>query len=160
MKLSAQEEYGLRCLLQLARHDPGTSLTIPEISQAEGISTHNVAKLLRILRQEGFVESARGQHGGYALARPADQIQVREVLNVLGGRLYEPDFCENYAGREENCAYSFAACSVRSLWDKIQQAVDQVLSQLTLQDLIHRGHYKYHSISKPGPQLLEISDIR
>ena len=50
MKLNSSEEYGLRCLLQLARQAPG-SLTIPEISQAEGITHHNVAKLLRILRQ-------------------------------------------------------------------------------------------------------------
>ena len=64
MKLSAQEEYGLRCLLQLARHAPGESLAIPEISQAEGITHHNVAKLLRILRQGGIVASARGQAGG------------------------------------------------------------------------------------------------
>ena len=69
MKLNASEEYGLRCLLQLARQAPG-SLTIPEISQAEGITHHNVAKLLRILRQGGFVASARGQQGGYALAKP------------------------------------------------------------------------------------------
>ena len=69
MKLNSSEEYGLRCLLQLARQTPG-SLTIPEISQAEGITHHNVAKLLRILRQGGFVASARGQQGGYALAKP------------------------------------------------------------------------------------------
>ena len=72
MKLSSSEEYGLRCLLQLARQTPGSSLTIPEISQAEGITHHNVAKLLRILRQGGLVESARGQQGGYALAKPPD----------------------------------------------------------------------------------------
>ena len=53
MKLSAQEEYGLRCLLRLGRRDLSKSLTIPEISQAEGISTHNVAKLLRMLQRLG-----------------------------------------------------------------------------------------------------------
>ena len=74
MKLSSCEEYGLRCLLQLARQTSGRSLTIPEISRAEGITHHNVAKLLRILRQGGFVESARGQQGGYALARPPHQV--------------------------------------------------------------------------------------
>ena len=145
MKLSTQEEYGLRCLLQLARHPFGTSLTIPEISQAEGLSSPNVAKLLRILRQGGFVESARGQHGGYAL------------LNALGGRLYDPAFCESYAGNEDNCTHSFAACSVRSLWDRVQQAVDQVLSQMTLQDLIHQGHYKFHEISAAEASLVQIS---
>ena len=84
MKLSSQEEYGLRCLLQLARQ-PDRSLAIPEIGLAEGISAHNVAKLLRILRQGSIVESERGQHGGYTLARPSHEITVGEVLAVLGG---------------------------------------------------------------------------
>ena len=60
MKLSSQEEYGLRCLLHLGRH-PRSSLTILEISQAEGLSPPNVAKLLRLLRQGGFVESVRSE---------------------------------------------------------------------------------------------------
>ncbi len=139
MKLSAQEEYGLRCLLQLSRHEPGISLTIPEISQAEGITTHNVAKMLRRLRCEGFVESVRGQHGGYALARPPHAIRVAEVLDALGGRLYDPAFCDNHTGGEANCAHSAAACSVRALWDRLQRAVDQALGPLTLADLQAQG---------------------
>jgi Rrf2 family protein len=139
MKLSAQEEYGLRCLLQLSRQEPGVSLTIPEISQAEGITTHNVAKMLRRLRCEGFVESVRGQHGGYALARPASRIRVAEVLDALGGRLYDPAFCDHHAGSEANCAHSAAACSVRALWDRLQRAVDQALGPLTLADLQAQG---------------------
>ena len=79
MKLTTQEEYGLRCLLQLAR-DGGRSLTIPELSRQEGISAANVAKIMRVLRRAGFVRSTRGQSGGYALARPAEQIMVGEVL--------------------------------------------------------------------------------
>ncbi len=157
MKLSTQEEYGLRCLLQLARHPSGTSLTIPEISQAEGLSSPNVAKLLRILRQGGFVESARGQHGGYALAHPPARIRIDAVLDALGGRLYDPAFCSSYAGNEDNCTHSFAACSVRSLWDRVQQAVDQVLGQITLQDLLHQGHYKFHEISETETSLVQIS---
>ena len=64
MKLSAQEEYGLRCLLRLGAQGDGGSLTIPEISRTEGISPEYVAKLMRILRQGGLVTSARGATGG------------------------------------------------------------------------------------------------
>ena len=70
MKLSSQEEYGLRCLLQLARHGDEASLTIAEMSQREGISSPNVAKIMRILRRAGLVASTRGKAGGYTLARP------------------------------------------------------------------------------------------
>jgi Rrf2 family protein len=140
MKLSSQEEYGLRCLLHLARNECDASLTIPEISQAEGISHHNVGKLLRILRQAGFVESERGQHGGYILARAPEHIVVADVLNALGGRLFDPSFCDQHSGAEENCAHTLSACSVRALWSRLQDAVDSVLRELTLRDLLREGY--------------------
>jgi Rrf2 family protein len=135
MKLTSQEEYGLRCLLRIAREGEGGSLTIPKISQKEGISNFYVAKLMRILRRSGLVKSVRGQAGGYALARPADQIVVGEALAVLGGRLYDPAFCEEHAGSESLCTNS-VDCSVRSLWRAVQQVIDQVLSKTTLKDLL------------------------
>ncbi len=135
MKLTSQEEYGLRCLLRLAREGEGGSLTIPKISQKEGISNFYVAKLMRILRRGGLVKSVRGQAGGYALARPADKIVVGEALAILGGRLYDPGFCDEHAGSESFCTHS-VDCSVRSLWRAVQQVVDQVLSKTTLKDLL------------------------
>ena len=88
MKLTSQEEYGLRCLLRIAREGDGGNLTIPEISEAEGISAHYVAKLMGILRREGMVKSARGQTGGYTLSRPAHQIpgSARTLLKHLRSR--------------------------------------------------------------------------
>jgi Rrf2 family protein len=136
MKLSSQEEYGLRCLLRIARQGDGGSLTIPEISEAEGISPHYVAKLMGILRREGIVKSARGQTGGYTLSRPAHQIPVGEALAALGGRLFEPDFCTEHAGVEKMCTNT-VDCSIRSLWRMVQFVVDRVLSKTTLKDLIH-----------------------
>ncbi|RMH73323.1 MAG: Rrf2 family transcriptional regulator [Gemmatimonadetes bacterium] len=136
MKFSTQEEYGLRCLLHIAKQGCGGSQTISEISEAEGLSSHYVAKLMRILRQGGFVASVRGQAGGYELARAADQIRVSEVITVLGGKFFDDDFCERHAGAEECCIHLDVACSLRGLWFRVQTAVDQVLSQTTLQDLI------------------------
>lgn len=135
MKLSAQEEYGLRCLLRLARQGEEGSLTISEISQAEGISSFYVAKLMRILRRGGFVKSARGQAGGYTLSGPAGQIVVGEALALLGGRLFEPDFCQEHAGIEKLCTNT-VDCSIRSLWRTVQLVVDQVLARTTLKDLV------------------------
>ena len=135
MKLSAQDEYGLRCLLHMGRRGDGGSLTISEISRAEGISSHYVAKLLRILRQGGLVKSARGQAGGYTLSRPPDQINVGQALAVLGEPLFEPDFCERHTGSVEVCTHS-VDCSIRSLWRAVQLVVDQVLSKITLKDLL------------------------
>ena len=135
MKLSAQEEYGLRCLLQIGRTGAGGSLTIPEISRLEGISSHYVAKIMRILRRGGFVTAERGQAGGYTLARPAAEINVGEVLAHLGGRLFESGFCETHAGSVESCTHSID-CSIRSLWRGVQVLVDEVLSHTTVGDLL------------------------
>src|SRR4029453_128327 len=135
MKLSAQEEYGLRCLLRLGAQGAGGSLTIPEISRAEGISPEYVAKLMRVMRQGGLVTRGRGAPGGSPFPRPAEQIPAGEALTVLGGRLFESDFCERHAGAESLCTHSID-CSIRSLWQALQSAVDQVLTKTTLKDLL------------------------
>ena len=135
MKISAQEEYGIRCLLQIGSRGADASLTIPEISRAENISNHYVAKLLRVLRRGGLVTSVRGQAGGYTLARPLSAITVSEAMAVLGGRLYDPAFCGQHGGAETVCAHTIE-CSIRSLWRNLQQAVDDVLGQTTLADLL------------------------
>ena len=133
MKFTSHEEYGLRCLLQVARQPKG--LTIPEISRLEGLSEPYAAKLLRILRHGGFVKAARGKAGGYTLASAPEQIQIGDVLEGLGGRLFATDFCQRHAGQEEACTHG-PDCSIRWLWRTVQTAVDGVLARMTLRDLL------------------------
>ncbi|MGH9477166.1 MAG: RrF2 family transcriptional regulator [Terriglobales bacterium] len=139
MKFSSQEEYGLRCLLRLGIHyqeqGSGGALTIGEIARLEGISVPYVAKLLRVLRTGGLVASARGATGGYLLARAPERMPVGEALAVLGGRLYEPGFCDSHAGGERVCTHS-VNCSLRSLWRSLQLVLDQVLEKTSLRDLL------------------------
>ena len=135
MKLSTQEEYGLRCLLRLGQQPAGASLTISELSKNEGISSPNVAKMMRVLRKAGLVKSTRGKDGGYALARPADQIKVGEALAVLGGRLFDSAFCDTHSGSTGLCA-NMGDCSIRSVWRLLQDAIDGVLGRMTLKDLV------------------------
>jgi len=136
MKLSTQEEYGLRCLLRVGRAGAeGASATIPELARSEGMSEPNVAKMMRVLRRGGFVTSTRGQSGGYALARPAEEIAVGHVLAVLGGRIFDANFCGTHAGSAELCG-NMGDCSIRTVWKTIQSAIDGVLAQLSLRDLL------------------------
>jgi len=135
MKLSAQEEYGIRCLLYMVNHGETRSHSIPEISRAEGLSIPNVAKLMRILRLGGLVNSVRGQAGGYTLARTADRIPVSEVLSLLGGNLFGPHFCERHSGLERVCTHD-PDCSLRTLWITVQKALDEILSRTSLRDLM------------------------
>ena len=154
MKLTSQEEYGLRCLLRIAR--AGRSLTITEISAEEGISVFYAAKLLRILRRSGILTSARGQAGGYQLARPAGEIRVGEVLALLGGRLFEPAFCQDHAGVEDVCANSLD-CSIRSLWRAVQSAVDVALTGITLRDLLQSESAMTRRMTPPPPRVRQVS---
>jgi Rrf2 family protein len=151
MKFSSQEEYGLRCLLRISRQGGRAGLTIPEISEGEGISTFYVAKLMRILRRAGLVRSARGKIGGYTLARPPDQISVSQALAALGGRLFESDFCTDHPGIEPTCA-RLVDCSIRSLWRAVQNAVDRVLSKTTLTDML-RNEQEMASLVSPLVQI-------
>jgi Rrf2 family protein len=158
MKLSTQEEYGLRCLIQIGLHERNTghSITISEISQAEGLSTANVGKLVRLLRLGNFIASVRGQAGGYKLARPVSEISIAEVLTALGGRLFDPDFCEDHSGREELCTHT-GNCSVRSLWNAIQFVVDQMLDRITLEDLMGDEISLKSELEEKAEQLLQVA---
>src|SRR5437899_11384930 len=88
MKITAQEEYGLRCLLRLAKADSG-SITLPEVAAAEGLSVPYVAKLMGVLRHAGVVDSVRGRSGGYKLAQAQDEIGLGSLLLVLAAPLFE-----------------------------------------------------------------------
>ena len=135
MKVSAQEEFGLRCLIAIASRGPGGTMTIPELSEHEGLSQPHVGKLMAILRKEGYVKSTRGQIGGYSLSAPPREIKINMVLEVLGGKLFGDGFCDRHRGTQHECNHQ-TGCSLRALWTKLQGAVDDVLNNMTLQDLL------------------------
>jgi len=155
MKLTSQEEYGLRCLLQLARSD-AQSLTIAEMSEREGISAPNVAKIMRILRRAGLVRSTRGKSGGYRLARLAKEIRALDVLAALGGRLFDPGFCDRHAGLEAHCLNT-RDCSIRPVLRGLQDAVDQVLGELTLASLLGTENEVAGTL---GPRMIKLQVAR
>lgn len=135
MKISAQEEYGLRILLRIAQSPSSEGITIPEISRGEGLSNHNVAKLCRLLRMSGFIKSSRGKTGGYKLAKSAEKIILGDILNALGGRLFDEDFCGSHSGILQLCTNS-VDCTIRSLWQIIQINIDEVVDNITLKNLL------------------------
>lgn len=136
MKFTSQEEYGLRLLVRLGyAHFKGIGLTIPEISIKEQITEHNVAKILRILRLGGFLESERGRIGGYTLTRDPEDINIGDVMSVLGNKFFESSFCETHSPDLSICTNTHD-CSIRSFWKIIQNSIDKVMNGLTLRDLM------------------------
>lgn len=134
MKISAQEEYGLRCLLQLAGLPSGESLTLPQIATREGISQANAGKLMWLLNKAGFVQATRGTKGGYSLARPAGEIRLNEVIKVLDADVLSKH-CENYTGVLESCVHK-GDCGIRPVIVGLHEIVENALSQITLAQLV------------------------
>lgn len=139
MRITAQEEYGLRCVLQIARHQGNTPMAISEIAKAEGLSTQYVAKLLNRMHRTRLIDSVRGIHGGFRLTRPVEGITVGEVLEALGGTLrsrhQEKPICETFVGNRDQCVH-VDNCSIRPLWFIIMEHVAAVLNRLTLKNLL------------------------
>ncbi|MCI5083140.1 MAG: Rrf2 family transcriptional regulator [Saprospiraceae bacterium] len=135
MKISAQDEYGLRILLRLAEDGNDEGMSISQLSEVEGLSASYAAKLTRTLRMAGLIQSNRGQKGGYVLSKPANEITVKEAIHALDGALYDSSFCDSHTGSVKFCTNS-VDCSVRSLWKIVQISVDRVLEQVTLEDLL------------------------
>jgi len=137
MKITANEEYGMRLLIRIASADKQLGLSIPQLSEAEGLSEPNTAKICRILRMNAYIKSTPGSKGGYILNQLPEQIIIQDVMNALGGRLFNQQFCEAHSGIGRLCTNS-VDCSTRSLWKMIQYTLDNLLTRLTLADLMVR----------------------
>jgi Rrf2 family protein len=141
MKISAQEEYGLRCLMHLVQAE-GQSSTLPEIAAAEGLSVPYVAKLMGVMRHAGLIESTRGRAGGYRLVKAPEEIGLGSLLLILGDALFdEPSYCQKHAGNAENgeCVH-WGSCSLKALWATLERWMRGTLDQITVADLIqHQG---------------------
>ncbi len=137
MKFTAQEEYGLRCLIGLARSTAAEQdfQTVSSIAAAEGLSVQYAGKLFRILARADLVESVRGCKGGYRLRLPPEEISVGAVLAALGGKMYEPQLCDRFRGDRQFCVHS-SECSVRSLWSGLQLVLDAILDRTSVADLL------------------------
>ena len=134
MKISAQEEYGLRCLVQLANLRNGESLTLPQIATREGISAANAGKLMWLLNKAGFVNSTRGTKGGYFLSRPAGEIHLNEIIKVLDEDVMNKH-CDSYTGVLDSCVHH-GDCGIRPVIVGLHEIVENALSRITLAQLV------------------------
>jgi Rrf2 family protein len=134
MKISSQEEYGLRCLVQLARLEEGESLTLAQVAEREGISVANAGKLLWILSKAGLVQSLRGNKGGYRLARNSSEIRLSEVIKVLDDDVMA-EHCKSHTGVLDVCIHT-GDCGIRPVILGLHEIVQKALSEITLAQLV------------------------
>jgi len=137
MKLSTRTRYGIRAILELAEKDGSGPLRVKTIAQSQDISVKYLEQLMSILRSAGFVRSIRGSKGGYMLAKAPNQIKLSDVFDCLEGPVTTVECVED----KDYCARD-ADCVARQVWAQVQQAINNVLQSITLQDLVDRAKDK------------------
>jgi len=129
VKITAQEEYGLRCLLRLARAAEGAVDHPRDRRRGEPVAGY-VGKLLGVLRQAGVIESVRGRAGGYHLARPAEQIRLGGVLLVLASLCSTiPATARSTPARRRTAPASTTRPAPAGLWQTLEQWMRHVLTR-------------------------------
>ncbi len=137
MKISTKGRYALRLMLDLAINYTGEYISIKSIASRQDISEKYLEQIITQLNKAGYVRSVRGAQGGYILAKPPAEYTVGMILRLMEGSL-APVSC---AGDEEFCTKG-ARCVTQEVWQKIQEAVENVVDNITLEDLVVRYQEK------------------
>ena len=152
MKLSKRGEYALRALIDLgvAQELGRPILQISEFVEKERLPEKFLVQILIQLRGAGYVESKRGKHGGYALARPMETISFGQVVRLIDGPL-APIACVSQTAYARCTCPDEAHCGLRLLMLDVRNAIADVLDRYTLADIVqitlrklHRDKTKFH----------------
>lgn len=131
MRVSAKADYAIRAAAELAATDPAIPLKAERISDAQDIPIKFLETILLELKHAGIVRSQRGPEGGYALARPASEISLADVIRAVDGPL------ANVRGdRPENTSYTGVAAGLTDVWIAVRAALRQILEETSLEALV------------------------
>ncbi|NLN61612.1 MAG: Rrf2 family transcriptional regulator [Myxococcales bacterium] len=132
MKLTTKGRYGLRLMLELARHYGQGPVLVDRIAQNQALSPHYVHVLVTPLKTAGLVRSLRGPNGGYELAKPPAEITAFDIIQALEGDISLVQCTDDHA-----LCQRAGHCVSQSLWAKIDAAVEEILQTRTLDTLLH-----------------------
>lgn len=141
MKISTKGRYALRLMLDLAINHTGAYIPLKAIAQRQHISDKYLEQIIHLLSKAGLVQSARGAMGGYRLSRTPEQYSVGEILRVVEGSL-APVSCLDCS---QPCD-KIDSCITIGLYKKIQQAIDNVVDNTTLADMISEYRNKHQDL--------------
>jgi Rrf2 family protein len=157
LRVSTKGEYGVRIMVDLARHYGERPRSLTDISQAETLPLAYLEQLVKLLREAEppLVISTRGAHGGYRLSRSPSEITMGEVVRVLEGPI-SPMICATEGEMSQICNY-LDSCKTKHLWAKVRDAVAQTLDSMTLADLLAESSLEQHDATT---HFIALSDIR
>jgi len=139
MMFSTKAEYGVRVMTHLARANGEGPISLGAIAEAEGLPLAYLEHLVQRLRKADLVESRRGAHGGYTLARPATAISMAEVVEALEGNIAPIECISADADGRLVCtreADTDHVCPTKLLWTRVQGSIVRTLEDMTLSDLV------------------------
>src|SRR5881275_1426368 len=139
MMFSTKAEYGIRVLVELASRDGDAPVPLAEIAEANVLPLAYLEHLVARLRKAGLVESRRGAHGGYLLARPADEISMAEVVEALEGAIAPIECISEGADGHLVCSRETETdhvCPTKLLWTRVRGSVVRTLEETRLSDLV------------------------
>jgi len=157
LRVSTKGEYGVRIMVDLARHYGGRPRSLTDISQAESLPLAYLEQLVKLLREAepSLVMSTRGAHGGYKLSRSPEQITMGEIVRVLEGPI-APMICATEGEMSQVCNF-LDSCRTKYLWAKLRDVVAQTLDMMTLADLVIESSAESDAIDPT--RFVALSDI-
>ncbi len=131
MKITTKGRYALRIMVDLAMHNNGSFISLKDIANRQEISNKYLEQIIAMLNKANFLETARGNNGGYKLAKEPSQYTIGDILRATEGDL-KPIYCLTEDGKcdkKENCkTYSF--------WKGLDETVNAYIDSKTLEDII------------------------
>ena len=142
---STRGEYGVRLMVELARHHGAGPISLAEMAVHEALPRPYLEQLVVSLREAGLVLSTRGARGGYTLARAPVEIRMGEVIRALEGPI-APMVCASEEPTHAGLCARTGFCNVNVLWVKVRDAITDALDSVTLADLATpRAHHPFHA---------------
>lgn len=138
MIFTTKAEYGVRLLIRLGVHGTGQPVSLKAVAAAESLPLAYLERIAALLKKAGLVEATRGAHGGYLLARPAEEITMDAVVLALEGAIAPMDcFVDDRDGRVA-CSHPTDTehCATKLLWTRVQMGVIKSLQRTTLAELV------------------------
>jgi Rrf2 family transcriptional regulator, cysteine metabolism repressor len=140
MLFTTKAEYGVRLLVELGRQHGQGPVSLKAIAQSEGLPLAYLERIVALLKKADLVESTRGAHGGYRLARPAEEITMDDAILALEGAVTPMTcFVDDFGGARVLCSHEADAghgCATKLLWLRVQGGVMEKLAQTTLAELV------------------------
>ncbi len=148
---STRGEYGVRMMVELARHHGSGPVSLAEMASHEALPRPYLEQLVSSLREAGLVTSTRGARGGYTLTRPPGEIRMGAVIRALEGPI-APMVCASEEPTHAGVCGRTGFCKVNLLWVKVRDAITGALDSMTLAELAtpSRDH-PFHPITLAGP---------